>query len=50
MIGHILLIYESCLVTIIEGDIEGYIERRKPHMEYMTSTMKDENKETYTWT
>lgn len=43
MIGHILS-QESLLKTIIEEDIERYIEKGRPRAEYKTQIMKDMNK------
>lgn len=40
MIEHILC-HDSLMKNVIEGDVEGYIRRGRPRMEYMIDTGKD---------
>jgi len=46
MIGHILR-HDSLTKNVIESDVEGYIRRGRPRMEYMKQIMIDMGKDSY---
>jgi len=46
MIGHILR-HDSLTRNVIEGDVEGYIGRGRPRMEYTKQIMIDMRKDSY---
>lgn len=48
MIGHVIVIrHDSSTKSIVDGNVEGYIRRRRPRMEYMKQIMIDRRKDTY---